>query len=110
MVTQRHGIVVHPLHDVDDVLSLRNGTRRVTLQEVTHADGSGIRRIRLVDGVAQTSYLLVAVNAAMHVILVQNHDTLLSPTGMQTHHQGRHTKKHPLFHSLRLSIFALPTS
>ena len=110
MVAQRHGIVVHQLHDVDDVLSLRNGTRRVALQEITHTDGTSVCRIRLVDGIAQSGHLLIAVNAAVHVILVQNHNALLSPNGLQPHHKGCHTKKHPLFHSLRLSIFALPTS
>ncbi len=78
MVAQRQGVVVHQVHDVGNILSLRDGSGGVALQEVAHADSTGIGRIRTVDGVTQSGHCLVAVDAAMDVILVEYHDALLS--------------------------------
>ena len=77
MVAQGEGMIVHEAQDVGDVLAFRDGTSGVSLQEVTAADGSGIGCIRAVDGIAQTCYLGIAVDAAMGIVLVEDHDTLL---------------------------------
>ena len=95
MVAQREGVIVHEAHDVGNILAFGDGARSVALQEVTHADSSSVGRIRAVDGIAQTGHLRIAVDAAMYVVLVKNHNALgfrLSRHRMTPHHQGHHTK------------------
>ena len=100
MVAQRESVVVHKSHDISDILSLRDGTRGVTLQIVTTTHHSSIGRIRTVDSITQTSHLRIAVNTAMHIVLVKNHDALLSHYHMTAHHQSHHTKNIFLHHLL----------
>ena len=52
MVAQCQRMIVHQAHNVGNVLSLRDGTRGVALQEVATADDSGKGRVRAVDGIA----------------------------------------------------------
>ena len=77
MVAQRQRMIAHEVHDVGNILSFRNCSCRIALQEVTHADGSSVGSIRFVDGISQTGHLCVAVNATMYVILIQDDDALL---------------------------------
>ena len=77
VVTQTNGIVVHVAEDVNDVLSLGNGTCRAALQEVATADKShGLAVVRSED-LADASQTGVVVNVAMHVVFVKHHDRLL---------------------------------
>ena len=70
VVAQRQGVVIHQPHDVGYVLAFRDSASRVTLQEVATADGSGVGRVRGVDGIAQARHLRVAVDAAVGIILI----------------------------------------
>ena len=76
VVAKRQRVVVHQSQDVGDVLSFGDGARGVALQEVATADGSGVGRVRLVDGVAQPCYLRIAVDAAVGVVLIEDYDAL----------------------------------
>ena len=78
VVAQREGVVVHQFHDVGDVLALRDGSRGVALQEVATTDETHIGGILELDGVAQAGHLRIAVDAAMHIVLVEDHNALHS--------------------------------
>ena len=97
MVTQCDGMIVHVAHDVNDILSLRDGTSGVTLQEVTHTDSTHIGRISAVNGIAQSSHLRISVDAAMRIILIKDYDTLLSHHHLTAHHH-RQQYKMDFFH------------
>ena len=98
VVAQRDGVVVHQFHDVGDVLALGDGARGVALQEVATTDGTDIGRILRRDGIAQTSHLRIAVDAAMYVVLIEDHNALLSYNHLTAHHQSQQAKKCLLHH------------
>ena len=99
MVAQCQRMIVHEAQDVCDVLSLRDGASGIALQEVTTADGSCIGSIRAVNGVAQSCHLRVAVDSAMRIVLIENHDALLSCCYLAAHRQGYQAKKYSSVHS-----------
>ena len=91
VIAYRQGVIVHVAHDVGDILSLGDGTRGVALQEVSTTDGCRIGRVRTIDRIAQPSHLRIAVDAAMHVVLIEDHDALLSLNCQPARHEGHHT-------------------
>ena len=78
MITQGYGIVAHILHNVDDILAVRDGASQVALQKVAHANHSHYTGIATHNGVAQTTHLGVPVDAAMYVVVVKNNYRFLS--------------------------------
>ena len=88
MVAKGESVVIHQSQDVGDVLTLGDGSRGVALQEVATADGCCIGRIRLVDGIAQSCHLRIAVDAAMGVVLIEDYDTLLCIHSKTAHHKS----------------------
>lgn len=93
VVAQREGVVVHQFHDIGDVLAFGDGSRGVALQEVATTDSTDIGRILGLDGVTQTSHLRIAVDTAMYVVLVKNHNALLSYNHLTAHHQSQQAEK-----------------
>ena len=93
VVAQREGVVVHQFHDIGDVLAFGDGSRGVALQEVATTDSTDIGRILGLDGVTQTSHLRIAVDTAMYVVLVENHNALLSYNHLTAHHQSQQAEK-----------------
>ena len=99
MVAQGEGMIVHEAQDIGDVLAFRDGASGVSLQEVTAADGSGIGCVRAVDGIAQACHLGIAVDTAVGIVLVEDHNTFLCQHDLAAHQQGHHTQKEFLFHN-----------
>ena len=77
MVTQGNGIIAHVLHDVYNILSVGERSRKVALQEVSRAHQSHVAGVGSHDGIAQSAHLGVTVDAAMHVVLIKDNDTFL---------------------------------
>ena len=75
MVTQRDGIIVKCSHDVHDVLSLRDGTYRLSLHIVAVRHEEHIRRIG--NSIAQSSQLGIAVHGTVYVVLIEDDDASL---------------------------------
>ena len=88
MVAKCNGMVVHQLHDIGDVLAFGDGSRGVTLQEITATDDTDIGRIRLADGIAQACHLLITIDTTMGVVFIKNHNTLLCSHRKTAHHQS----------------------
>ena len=86
VVTQRDGVIIHVAHDVDDILSLRDGASGVTLQEVTDADSTNVSRVCTDDGITQSGHLRISVDATMRIVLIKDYNTLLSHHHLAAHH------------------------
>ena len=77
MVTQRDGIIPHRLHDVHHILTLRDGTHGHTLHVVTIRHQHHMCCVS--NRIAQSCQLRIAVNSAMHIILIEHHNAPVLP-------------------------------
>jgi len=77
VVAQRDSLVAHGAHNTGDILPTGDGPAGASLQEVAATDGSGVGRVALVDGITQSRQPGIAVDAAMHIILIEDDDALL---------------------------------